>query len=79
MGPLNGCQTPTMANFATLADLLSACVVQAKPDACRKLYAAPTGPDGKAPHDTLTAAESGCARPVVPAGAALSPHERLRA
>jgi hypothetical protein len=42
-GPLNGGQTPTMANFATLADLLSACVVQAKPDACRKLYAVPDG------------------------------------
>ncbi|MBV8233500.1 MAG: hypothetical protein JO329_26280, partial [Planctomycetaceae bacterium] len=58
LGPLNGGQTPTMANFATLADLLAACVAQAKPDACGKLFAAATGPDGKVPHDTLTAAES---------------------
>jgi hypothetical protein len=57
-GPLNSSQTPTMANFATLADLLAACVSQAKPDACGKLYAAVTGPDGKAPHDTLTVAET---------------------
>jgi hypothetical protein len=56
--PLNSSQTPTMANFASLADLLAACVAQAKSDACDKLYAAATGPDGKAPHDTLTAAEA---------------------
>jgi hypothetical protein len=57
-GPLNSSQTPTMANFATLADLLAACVAQATPDACGKLYAAATGPDGKVPTDTLTAAET---------------------
>src|SRR5215469_6424224 len=32
--PLNSSQTPTMANFATLADLLSACVTRVKADAC---------------------------------------------
>jgi DNA-binding beta-propeller fold protein YncE len=57
-GPLNSSQTPTMANFATLADLLAGCVAQVKADACGKLYAAATGPDGKAPHDTLTAMEA---------------------
>jgi hypothetical protein len=57
-GTLNGGQTPTMANFATLADLLAGCVAQMKADACGKLYAAATGPDGKAPHDTLTATEA---------------------
>jgi hypothetical protein len=56
--PLNSGQTPTMANFATLADLLSACVAQVKPDACSKLYAAATPPTGKAATDTLTAAEA---------------------
>lgn len=56
--PLNSSQTPTMANFATLADVLAACVTHVKPDACSKLFAAAAGPAGKAPADTLTAAES---------------------
>jgi streptogramin lyase len=55
---LNGGQTPTMANFATLADVLAACVVRVTPDACTKLFAAATPPKGSAPTDTLTAAES---------------------
>jgi hypothetical protein len=57
-GPLNSSQTPTMANFATLADPPSACIAQVKPDACGKLYAAASGPDGTVPRDTLTAAET---------------------
>ncbi len=57
-GPLNAGQTPTMANFATLADLFAACVTRATDDACTKLFAAATGPDNKAPTDTLTAAQS---------------------
>jgi hypothetical protein len=56
--PLNSSQTPTMANFATLADALAGCVARVVPDACSKLYAAATGPAGTAPTDTLTAAES---------------------
>jgi hypothetical protein len=56
--PLNGVQTPTMANFATLADALAGCVTQVTPDACSKLFAAATPPAGTAPSDTLTAAES---------------------
>jgi hypothetical protein len=32
--PLNSSQTPTMANFATLADMLSACVTRTTADAC---------------------------------------------
>ena len=55
---LNSSQTPTMANFATLADLLSACATQATADACAKLFAAATDPRGAAPNDTLTAAEN---------------------
>jgi hypothetical protein len=47
-----------MANFATLADLLAACVAKAKPDACQSLYAAAAGPKGETPADTLTAAEA---------------------
>jgi len=56
--PLNSGQTPTMANFATLADVLSACVTRVTADACDKLFAAATPPKGKAPTDTLTVAES---------------------
>jgi DNA-binding beta-propeller fold protein YncE len=56
--PLNSSQTPTMANFATLASLLSGCAVRVNADACSKLSAAATGPRGNAPADTLMAAQS---------------------
>jgi hypothetical protein len=56
--PLNSGQTPTMANFATLANVLAACVARVTPDACSRLFAAATPPKGSAPTDTLTAAES---------------------
>ena len=56
--PLNSSQTPTMANFATLADLLSGCATRVKADACSKLFAAATPPRGNAPTDTLMAAQS---------------------
>jgi hypothetical protein len=55
---LNSGQTPTMANFATLADLLSGCATRVKADACSKLFAAATPPKGNAPTDTLTVAQS---------------------
>src|SRR5271163_677020 len=54
--PLNGPQTPTMANFATLADALAGCVTRVTADACDKLFVAATPPKGSAPSDTLTAA-----------------------
>src|SRR5262245_46792393 len=56
--PLNSSQTPTMANFATLADVLAGCVTQVTASACSMLFAAATPPKGNAPTDTLTAAES---------------------
>ena len=56
--PLNSGQTPTMANFATLADVLSGCVTQVTADACSKLFAATTTPKGATPSDTLLAAQS---------------------
>ena len=56
--PLNSSQTPTMANFATLANALSGCVTQVKADACAKLFTASTPPQGIAPTDTLTAAQA---------------------
>jgi hypothetical protein len=56
--PLNSSQTPTMANFATLADALAGCVTRVQPNACNSLFAAAKGPAGNTPTDTLTAAES---------------------
>jgi streptogramin lyase len=56
--PLNSGQTPTMANFATLADVLSGCVTLVKSDACSNLFSAATSPTGAYPKDTLAAAES---------------------
>ena len=56
--PLNSGQTPTMANFATLADVLAGCATRVTSDACDKLFAAATPPTGTAPTDTLTAAHS---------------------
>ena len=56
--PLNSSQTPTMANFATLADVLAGCVTRVTADACDKLFVAATPPTGAVPTDTLNAAES---------------------
>src|SRR5262245_22777224 len=50
--PLNSGQTPTMANFATLADVLAGCATRVKTDACDKLFAAATPPVGAVPSDT---------------------------
>ena len=55
---LNGGQTPTMANFASLANVLAGCATLATVDACDKLFIAATPPKGAAPTDTLTVAQS---------------------
>ena len=52
-GPLNSGQTPTMANCATLADVLAGCTTRVVEDACARLFAAATPPKGSAPTDTL--------------------------
>ncbi len=56
--PLNSGQTPTMANFATLADVLAGCATLITTGACDKLFVAATPPKGNAPNDILTAAQS---------------------
>ena len=56
--PLNGGQTPTLANFSTLADALAGCVTHVRSDACASLFAAAAGPSGDTPADTLAAAHS---------------------
>ncbi len=55
---LNGAQTPTMANFATLGDALSGCITRVTADACSSLFTASAPPTGAPPSDTLAAAES---------------------
>ena len=55
---MNSTQTPTLANFATLANVLSGCATLITADACDKLFIAATPPTGSAPTDTLTAAET---------------------
>jgi hypothetical protein len=55
--PLNSGQTPTMANFATLADLLAGCTTRVNADACNNLFMAATAPNGKVATDTLAAAQ----------------------
>jgi len=57
-GPLNAGQTPTMANFATLANLLAGCAARVTDGACDKLFAAAAGPDKKLTTDMLSAAQS---------------------
>ena len=56
--PLNSSQTPTVANFATLANVLAGCVTQVKADACDTLFQATNGPAGATPTNTLTAAQA---------------------
>jgi outer membrane murein-binding lipoprotein Lpp len=55
---LNSGQTPTMANFATLSSILAGCITQVKADACSRLYAAASPPNGGPPVDTLSSVES---------------------
>jgi hypothetical protein len=55
---LNSSQTPSMANFATLASLLAGCATQVTTDACAKLFAAAAPQAGAAPADTLAVAEA---------------------
>ena len=56
--PLNGGQTPTIANFATLANALAGCITRVTADACNTLLAAAATLQGEVPSDTLTAAQS---------------------
>lgn len=54
---LNAPRTTTLAKFNTLGILLSGCIT-AIPDACDKLFAVATLPDGEVPTDTLQAAQN---------------------
>ena len=58
MDALNGAQTPTMANFGTLASVVAGCVTRVKADACNRLYSAASPPNGGPPVDTLSSVES---------------------
>ncbi|MGO9454119.1 MAG: hypothetical protein ACLQDV_24180, partial [Candidatus Binataceae bacterium] len=54
----NSTETPTMANFGTLSNVLAGCIASVTPDACKSLFVAAVGREGKEPTDTLTAAIS---------------------
>ncbi len=54
---LNSTETPTLANFGSLANVIAGCVTRVNANACNDLFAASTAPDGKVPTDTLAAAE----------------------
>lgn len=62
--PLNSSQTPTLATFCTLGDLLAGCITRVQADACAEFFAAATPPGGVAPTDTLTAMENIARNPV---------------
>jgi hypothetical protein len=55
---LNSGQTPTMANFSTLSNVLAGCVTLVSSDACSSLFYAATSPSGAYPTNTLTSLES---------------------
>jgi len=55
---LNSVQTPTLANFGTLSNILAACVAHLRSDACSSLFGVATPPSGAAPTDTLAVSES---------------------
>ena len=55
---LNGGQTPTLANFGTLANVMAGCATRVKPEACDRVFAASTPPTDDAPTDLLSAVES---------------------
>ena len=69
--PLNSGQTPTMANFATLANALSGCVTRVTPDACGKLFAASTRAQGRRARPTRCPPRNRLRRLLVQAGAGL--------
>jgi hypothetical protein len=55
---LNSNQTPTMATFATLSNVMAGCLTSVRGAACNRLFAAATPPNGKVPSDTVTAFHS---------------------
>jgi len=55
---LNSTQSPTLANFGTLANVIAGCVTLVRSDACSSLFYAATAPNGAYPKDTLAAAEN---------------------
>src|SRR5271167_2670206 len=52
---LNSTQSPTLANFGTLANVIAGCVTLVRSDACSSLFDAATAPTGAYPKDTLAA------------------------
>ena len=57
----NSAQTPTMAQFATLANALAGCAAQVAPGACASLYAAAQGPPATRPRKRWARRRRSCA------------------
>src|SRR5262245_7647232 len=74
---LNGGQTPTMANFATLADVLAGCVTRVIADACAKLFAAAIPPKGNGADRYPDGGAVDCPLSLVPARAPLCAARRV--
>ena len=55
---LNSAQTPTLANFATLASVMAGAITEVIADAGSRFFAAATSPTGAVPTNTLAAVES---------------------
>jgi hypothetical protein len=55
---LNSAQTPTLANFATLASVMAGAITEVKADARSRFFAAATSPTGTVPTNTLAAVQS---------------------
>ena len=68
---LNGGQTPTLANFGTLANVMAGCATRVKPDACDRVFAASTPPTDAAPTDLLSVVEFSRPLPVASTGKAV--------
>ena len=45
----NSAQTPSLANFATLANVMAGCIMRVTANACVSFFRAATGPGGKEP------------------------------
>ena len=71
--PLNSSQTPTMANFATLADVLAGCVTRVTADACEQALRGGHAAEGRCPDRHADGGPVDRALSVVPARATSSP------
>ncbi len=58
----NSTETPTMANFGTLSNILAGCITNVTQDACKSLFVAAVGRDGKNTHRHTHRGDINCAQ-----------------